>query len=48
MIARRTEPARLLILGTYRPVDVIVREHPLQTIKPELQLHGLCQELALE
>jgi DNA-binding winged helix-turn-helix (wHTH) protein/tetratricopeptide (TPR) repeat protein len=48
IIARRTESARLLILGTYRPVDVIVREHPLQTVKHELQLHGLCQELALE
>jgi predicted ATPase len=48
MIARRTEPARLLILGTYRPLDVIVREHPLKTVKAELQLHGYCQELALE
>jgi DNA-binding winged helix-turn-helix (wHTH) protein len=48
MIARRTEPARLLIISTYRPVDVIVREHPLQTVKQELLLHGQCQELALE
>jgi DNA-binding winged helix-turn-helix (wHTH) protein/tetratricopeptide (TPR) repeat protein len=48
LVARRTEPARLLILGTYRPLDVIVREHPLKTVKHELQLHDYCQELALE
>jgi len=48
MLARRTEPARLLILGTYRPLDVIVREHPLKTVKAELHLHDHCQELALE
>jgi DNA-binding winged helix-turn-helix (wHTH) protein/predicted ATPase len=47
-LARRPAPARLLVLGTYRPVDVIVREHPLKTIKQELQLHGQCEELPLE
>lgn len=35
-IARRREPARLLVLGTYRPVDVIVRSHPLHQVKHEL------------
>lgn len=47
LLARRREPARLLVLGAYRPVDVIVRDHPLRTVKQELQLHGLCQELPL-
>jgi predicted ATPase len=47
-LARRLEKARLLVLGTYRPVDVIVREHPLKTVKQELELHGHCEELALE
>jgi len=47
-VARRQELARLLVLGTYRPVDVMVREHPLKTVKQELQLHGHCQELALD
>src|SRR4030095_8080583 len=46
-MARRREPARLLVLGTYRPVDVIVQEHPLRAVKQELQLHGLCAELPL-
>ena len=47
-LGRRQEPARLLVLGTYRPVEVIVREHPLKTVKQELQIHGQCKELPLE
>jgi predicted ATPase len=46
-LARRREAARLLVISTYRPVDVIVREHPLKAVKQELQLHGYCQELSL-
>jgi predicted ATPase len=48
MLAQRREPARLLLLGTYRPVEVIVRGHPLKTIKQELQMRGHCEELPLE
>src|SRR5258705_4162758 len=47
-LARRTHPARLLLLGTYRPVDVILSEHPLKGVKQELQMHRLCEELPLE
>ena len=47
LLARRREPARLLVLGTYRPVDAIVREHPLREVKQELQVHKQCEELAL-
>jgi DNA-binding winged helix-turn-helix (wHTH) protein/predicted ATPase len=47
-LARRHDPARLLVIGTYRPVDVIVGDHPLKGVKRELQAHGLCQELPLE
>src|SRR5262249_31783002 len=47
-VARRRELARLLVVGTYRPEEVILREHPLKSVKQELQLHSLCQELALE
>ncbi len=46
-LARRRESARLLVLATYRPADVLVREHPLHRAKQELLLHGQCQELAL-
>jgi tetratricopeptide (TPR) repeat protein len=46
-VARRRESARLLLFGTYRPVEVIVREHPLKHLKQELQIHGMCKELPL-
>ena len=46
-LARRRGPARLLVLGTYRPVEVLARGHPLYAVKQELSLHGLCQEVAL-
>jgi DNA-binding winged helix-turn-helix (wHTH) protein/tetratricopeptide (TPR) repeat protein len=46
-LARRRDPARLLIIATYRPVEVILREHPLKSVKRELQAQGLCSEIAL-
>lgn len=46
-LARRREAARLLVIGTYRPIDVILHAHPLRTIKQELQVHGLCDELVV-
>src|SRR4030095_2401573 len=47
-LARRRDRARLMVVGTYRPVDVILGEHPLKAVKRELQAHGLCRELPLE
>jgi len=47
-LARRRQAAKLLLIGTYRPVEVIVSEHPLRGVKQELHLHKLCQELPLE
>jgi predicted ATPase len=47
-LARRQDRARLLVIGTYRPVDVIVGDHPLRGVKRELQAHNLCHELPLE
>ena len=47
-LARRRDRARLIVVGTYRPVDVILGEHPLKAVKRELQAHGLCKELPLE
>ena len=48
MLARRREPARLLVLGTYRPADVAATAHPLRWVQQELQLHGYCDEIPLE
>lgn len=47
VIARRRERARLLVIGTYRPVEVNRSGHPLKTIKQDLQLHRQCEELSL-
>jgi predicted ATPase/DNA-binding winged helix-turn-helix (wHTH) protein len=47
MLARRREPARLLLLGTYRVPDALQRGHPLHTVHHELQRHGQCGELPL-
>jgi predicted ATPase len=47
VLARRREPARLLLIGTYRPPEVRRRAHPLHTVQQELQLHGHCVELPL-
>jgi predicted ATPase len=47
-LAQRREAARLLLIGTYWLVEVIVRQHPLRGLKQELQLHGHCTELPLE
>ena len=47
-IARRTEPARLLILGTYRPTEMLANDHPLRAMKQELELHRNCEELRLK
>jgi DNA-binding winged helix-turn-helix (wHTH) protein len=46
-VARRREKACLLVIGTYRPMDVLVRAHPLRTVVQELQRHGQCEELPL-
>ena len=45
--ARRPDRARLLLIGTYRPVEVLARDHPLGVVKQELELHRHSRELAL-
>jgi len=47
-IARRGEPAHLMILGTYRPVEMLAGGHPLRAIKEELELHQQGIELQLK
>jgi predicted ATPase len=47
-LAQRRDAARFLLLGTYRPVDVVVRAHPLRGVLQELRGRGVCDELALE
>jgi hypothetical protein len=47
VLARRREPTRLLLLGTYRVPDALQRGYPLQTVHHELQRHGQCRALPL-
>src|SRR5262249_28071954 len=46
-LARRPVAAKLLLIGTYRPVDMILSGHPLRSVKQELQAKRLCEELPL-
>ena len=47
-LARRRASGKLMLIGTYRPVDVALAGHPLKTLKQDLLLHHLCHEIALE
>jgi DNA-binding winged helix-turn-helix (wHTH) protein len=47
LLARRRTPARLLVLGTFRPAETIVHHHPLRTVIPDLQRHGAVTKIAL-
>jgi predicted ATPase len=47
-LARRRSSSKLLLIGTYRPVDVALVRHPLKTVKQDLLVHQLCREIALE
>ena len=46
-LARRHEVARLLVLGTYRPVEMLANGHPLRGLVQELSGHRQSMELAL-
>ncbi len=47
-LARWQEPLRLLMIGTYRPADVIASGHPLHAVIQELRGKGQSVELRLE
>jgi DNA-binding winged helix-turn-helix (wHTH) protein/tetratricopeptide (TPR) repeat protein len=47
LLARQPHPARLLILGTFRPSDVKAARHPVYAIAQELRARGQCEMVAL-
>jgi hypothetical protein len=47
-VARGRTGAKLMVIGTYRPVDLVLSEHPLKAVKADLLVHHLCHEIALE
>jgi predicted ATPase len=47
-LARRREAACLLVLGSYRPAEIIAGGHPLHRVVQDLGARGLCARLPLE
>jgi DNA-binding winged helix-turn-helix (wHTH) protein/tetratricopeptide (TPR) repeat protein len=47
-LALRREPARLLVVCTYRPVDAIAELHPVVQLKHDLTAKRQCVEIALD
>ena len=43
----RCGAARILVVGTYRPAELIDSDHPFLRVKLELQGHGLCRDIAM-
>ncbi len=46
-LSNRISTQRLLIAGTFRPEDVERSSHPLKSLKTEMQVHSLCDEVTL-
>jgi predicted ATPase/DNA-binding winged helix-turn-helix (wHTH) protein len=46
-LARRPGPARVLVLGTCRPIEALARGHPLEAARDELKMRGHCREVTL-
>jgi DNA-binding winged helix-turn-helix (wHTH) protein/predicted ATPase len=47
-MARRPEPARLMVLATFRPADAAAAKAGLDRVVTELVVHGWCREIALQ
>jgi predicted ATPase/DNA-binding winged helix-turn-helix (wHTH) protein len=47
-LARQRQTSQLMVIGTYRPVELIVSGHPLKAVKRDLLANRQCEELPLE
>jgi len=47
-VAQRAEPTKLLVIATYRPVEVAIRDHPIGRLKRKLVAQKTAHELVLE
>jgi DNA-binding winged helix-turn-helix (wHTH) protein/tetratricopeptide (TPR) repeat protein len=47
-LARRRTPARLMWLASFRLAEIISEDHPLKSLRHELKLHRLCEEIVLD
>ncbi len=48
VLARRREPARLLLLCSYRPLEVSAQDHPLKALTLDLQGRNHSDEISLD
>ena len=46
-VGSRAGSMRLLVIGTYRPSDLLLAQHPFLNVQRELQSRGLCREIAI-
>jgi DNA-binding winged helix-turn-helix (wHTH) protein/tetratricopeptide (TPR) repeat protein len=47
-LARRRGGSALMLLGSFRPAELIVQDHPLSGLRQELRLRRQCREINLE
>jgi DNA-binding winged helix-turn-helix (wHTH) protein/tetratricopeptide (TPR) repeat protein len=47
-VARRRASTRLLWLASYRLTEIVATDHPLKSLRHELRLHGLSDEIVLD
>ena len=47
-LARRRSMARLMLIATTRPIDLLTAKHPLSALVQDLLVHQLCQNIDLE
>ncbi|HVO90641.1 MAG TPA: AAA family ATPase [Casimicrobiaceae bacterium] len=47
-VARRRGNAPLMWLASFRLTEIVALDHPLNPLRRELRLHGLCEEIVLD
>ena len=47
-MARRRGSAHLMWLASFRLAEVVASDHPLNSVRHDLRLHGLCEEIVLD
>ncbi len=47
-LARRRNPAKLMLAGTFRLADLAISAHPMRSLRHELRLQKLCDDLVLD
>lgn len=40
--------ARILVIGTYRPSELLLSKHPFISLKRDLQVRGMCRDIEVE